>query len=158
MPILSDSEIQVLILETKTIPAGLSWPLTMSENNGHRRKDFQVDSDSGHRFVIKTRQSCVNPMDFSVILGYMLPGSYTVFRLRRYNGRSHDHTNVIENETFYDFHIHTATERYQQKPGFKEDHFAEQTNQFCDLQSAIDCLINECGFSSASAGTPPFPE
>ena len=94
-------------------------------------------------------------MNFSVILGYMLPGSYTVFRLRRYNGKAHFHTNVLENESFYDFHVHTATERYQ-IPGFNEDHFAERANRFYDLHSAIRCLTDECGFGSPLADTPLF--
>jgi hypothetical protein len=29
--------------------------------------------------------------------------------LRRCNGKSHEHTNIIESDKFYDFHIHTAT-------------------------------------------------
>jgi len=96
MRILKDSEIKELIGEEKVIPDGLCWPMNMSERNNHKHKGFEVNCDSGNRFVIKARQSCVNPLDFSVILGYMLPGSYTVFRLRRYNGKSHPDTNVLE--------------------------------------------------------------
>ena len=157
MPILSDTEIAALIQEEKPIPDGLCSSMRMTERNKHRYKGFDISCESGNRFVVKARSSCVNPMDFSIILGYMLPGSYTVFRLRRYNGKSHTHTNVLEAESFYDFHIHTATERYQ-RLGFKEDHFAETTDRFYDLRSAIECLINDCGFPSALAGTPLFPK
>jgi hypothetical protein len=96
----------------------------------------------------------VNPLDFSAILGYRLPGSYTIFRLRRYNGRHH-HTNVLEGEHIYDFHVHMATERYQ-RPGFKEDHFAQVTNRHYNLESAIRCLLDECGFRSQLEDSPLF--
>jgi hypothetical protein len=110
-------------------------------------------SESGNQFVVFVRQSDLNMMDFSVILGYRLPQVYTVFRLRRYNGK-HQHTNVLEKQTFYDFHLHTATERYQ-APGFKEDHFAETTSRHFDLESAIQCLIADCGFRTFE-DTPLF--
>ncbi len=84
-------------------------------------------------------------LDFSVILGYQLPHLHTVFRLRRYNGKSHVHTNSIEKQTFYDFHFHTATERYQ-RPGFREEHFAEITNRYQTIEGAIQCILDDCGF------------
>ena len=65
--------------------------------------------------------------------------------MRRYNGRSHQHTNRIEGNTFYDFHIHIATERYQ-AAGYEEDHYAETTNRFADLGGAIRCMIQDCAF------------
>jgi hypothetical protein len=160
MPLIpvSDETISELIAETKPIPDGLCVPLRpMSERNGHWQKAWDIECDSGNRFVVKIRMAIVNPMNFSVILGYVLAGSYTVFRLRRYNGKSHYHTNVLENEHFYDFHVHLATERYQ-IPGFKEDHFAERTVRYYDLASAVQCLLNECGFRSPLAGTPLFPK
>jgi hypothetical protein len=52
--------------------------------------------------------------------------------LRRHNGRSHEHTNQIEASTFYDFHIHMATERYQEL-GMREDAYAEATDRFGDM-------------------------
>ena len=57
------------------------------------------------------RQNRINLLDFSVILAVRVPQLNQVFRLRRYNGRSHEHTNQIESVTFHDFHIHFATER-----------------------------------------------
>jgi len=153
---LSDTAISQLIGAAKSIPEGLSLPLRpMIERNGHWQKGFEIDGDPGNRFVVKIRQSCVNTMNFSVILGYMLPGSYTVFRLRRYNGKSHYHTNVLENERFYDFHVHVATERYQ-RPGYNEEHFAERTDRYWNLESAIRCLLDECGFGSPLSGTSLF--
>jgi hypothetical protein len=95
-------------------------------------------------------------MDFSAILGYKLPGVFTVFRLRRYNGSSHLHTNALEKVTIDGFHVHTATERYQKLGGFKEDHFAELTTRYASLSSAIECLLNECGFRSPIEKSPLF--
>ena len=82
------------------------------------------------------RQSTFNPLDFSVILGYIIPNTNQVFRLRRYNGKSHEHTNWLEQEKFYDFHIHTATERYQ-IAGWNEDGYATPTDRYSDHHGAL---------------------
>lgn len=106
--------------------------------------------------MVAVRQSLLNPFDFSVILGYKVPGLNTVFRLRRYNGKSHVHTNAIENETVRGFHMHFATERYQKFGGLKEDGFAQETSRYWNLESAIDCLIEDCGFASPIGESPLF--
>ena len=98
------------------------------------------------------KRSLSNPLSFSAILAYRVPGSNQIFRLRRYNGRAHEHTNVIECETFYDFHIHEATERYQELGG-KADGYAQSTDRFVDLDGAIDCLIEDCNLV-----LPPDPQ
>ncbi|MDR3570652.1 MAG: hypothetical protein P4L81_00410 [Candidatus Pacebacteria bacterium] len=144
---LSDNEIDDLIRELKAIPNGL-LPLTkLIERNKHRRRDFEVASatESGNQFVIAVRQSMLNPLDFSAILGYKVPGSNAVFRLRRYNG-SHFHTNQIEGTSLNDFHIHTATERYQTR-GLREDAFAQVTSSHSSLETAIRALLEDCGFN-----------
>lgn len=144
MNILSDQTIEDLIRESKITPYGL-LPLTkLIERNQHRRREYNVQSASGNEFVIMVRQSMLNPLDFSAILGYKAPGFNTVFRLRRYNGK-HVHTNTIESVTLNDFHFHTATERYQ-RLGAKEDSFAEVTSRHWNLDSAIRCLLEDCGF------------
>lgn len=122
--------------------------------NGNYQRSFELTGANGSEFVVKLRQTVVNPLIFSVILGYRIPGLWTVFRLRRYNSK-HFHTNVLEGERFHDFHIHMATERYQ-GAGFNEDHYAERTTRHYDFRSAIDCMLNECGFSNPLAGTPLF--
>ena len=133
------------------MPDGL-YPLTKKpvERNLHQRREYEITGQQGGAFVLATRQNTLNVLDFSVILGYKMPGFNTVFRLRRYNGKSHTHTNTIENETFRDFHIHAATERYQRRGGSKEDHFATVTARYFDLESAIKCALADCGF-------PPLP-
>ena len=84
-------------------------------------------------------------MDFSAILAYQKPNTNTFFRLRRYNGNSHEHSNKIEGGRFFEFHIHHATERYQDA-GFDEDGYAEPTDRYADIGGALACLVNDCGF------------
>jgi hypothetical protein len=156
MTVLSDNQIDALISERKTIPDGLC-PLTRPiERNLHRRKEFEITGASGSNFVLAIRQSTLNPFDFSVILGYKVPGFNTIFRLRRYNGKSHFHTNTIEKEIIHDFHIHYATERYQRCGGSKEDSFAKVTNRYWSFDSAVDCLLEDCGFRSPMNDSPLF--
>jgi hypothetical protein len=69
-----------------------------------------------------------------------------LFRLKRYDGKSHEHTNPIESQRFYDFHIHTATERYQNYGTGEEDKYAEPTNRFTNYGEAFQCLLRDCGF------------
>ena len=98
--------------------------------------------DAGNEFRLILRQNQINPIDFSVILAVQVPESNLVFRLLRFNGRSHQHTNHIEGETFYDFHIHTATERYQ-AIGTREDAYAEPTERYGDFYGAFQCMITD---------------
>ena len=78
-------------------------------------------------------------MIFGVVIGGKL------FRLKRYNGDSHEHTNKIEDNQFDGFHIHTATERYQ-KRGFQPEGFAESTTKYSDWQTALKVMIKENNF------------
>ena len=84
-------------------------------------------------------------LDFSVILAVRVPGSSQLFRLRRYNGKSQEHSNRIEGVEFYDFHIHVATERYQEF-GTREDAYAEPTDRYGDYSGALQCLIADANF------------
>jgi hypothetical protein len=68
-----------------------------------------------------------------------------LFRLQRHNGKSHEHTNQIEGNTFYDFHIHLATERYQEI-GMREDAFAKPTDGYADFHTALLYMFENCGF------------
>ena len=76
---------------------------------------------------------------------FTLTKTNQLFRLRRYNGKSHEHTNTLEGKTLYGFHIHTATERYQES-GLREDTFAELSDQYADFHGARQCMIKDCGF------------
>jgi hypothetical protein len=140
--ILTDAEIDRLIHEEKLLP---EHPLgrSLKAKSGHKEREVDVTGADGSRFRIIVRQSVSNALDFSVILAYRQPNSNTLFRLRRYNGKSHQHTNKLEGNTFYDFHVHRATEQYQ-ATGLREDAFAEPTSAYADLHSALDCMLREC--------------
>jgi hypothetical protein len=155
MQILSEERINELIAEQKPLPSGLDPLGVLTRRGQHYRKDYKVMSASGNEFLVVVRRSALNMLDFSVILGYQPPHLHTVFRLRRYNGKSHHHTNTFEKDTFYDFHLHTATERYQ-RPGFREDHFAVTTNRYYSIESAIQCLLDDCGFRPPIEESPLF--
>jgi len=87
----------------------------------------------------------LTPIFIAIILAYCPPGSNQLFRLRRYNGKSHEHTNTIESDRFYNHHIHTATERYQEI-GMREDTYANPSDRFSDFNTAINCMLSDCGF------------
>ena len=156
MLILTEEAITELIAERKPVPDGLQ-PLTkLIERNQHLRREYEITCKTGNSFVVKVRRSMLNPFDFSVILGYRLPGVNTIFLLRRYNGKSHYHTNPLDqNVRFRGFHIHTATERYQ-NIGTKVEHYAEITTRYADLDGAVECLLTDCGFRAPIEESPLF--
>ena len=143
--IISDQEIKDLIRERKPLPSDYVSRIRVRPKRGHKERDLDIRGDNGNDFRIILRQSTINTLDFSIILVFRPAHSNVLFRLRRYNGKSHEHTNIIEAQTFYDYHIHQATERYQQM-GAREDSFAEPTDRFADFYRAINCLIQDCGF------------
>ncbi len=136
----SDAEIGVFLQEAK--PLGDDWltKTQLRQKRGHKERDVDIQGDNGSQFRLILRQGQVNVLDFSAILAVYVPKSNRLFRLRRYNGKSHEHTNHIEEVTFYDFHIHEATERYQER-GTREDAYAEPTDRYGDFRGALNCLI-----------------
>ena len=118
-----DEDIAGLIQERKPLPADYRSRIQLKAKRGHKERQLEIRGASGNEFRIILRQSNSNSLDFSIILAVYPPQSNQPFRLRRYNGKSHQHTNIIENDMFYDFHIHKATERYQEL-GMREDSFA----------------------------------
>lgn len=140
--IINDKEILQFIEERKLLPQKYQ-NLFLMKKKGHTEREIIIPRGDGSLFKIILRQNQKNILDFSLILGYMPPKSNLLFRLRRYNGKSHEHTNILEKEVFYDFHIHIATERYQ-VAGLKEDGYAIITNAFSDIHSAIKCFTEDC--------------
>ncbi|MBW1672844.1 MAG: hypothetical protein JRJ45_04215 [Deltaproteobacteria bacterium] len=152
--ILSDHDIERLVKEKKLLPSDYQAKIQVRPKRGHKERELDIRGEDGNDFRLILRQSLFNPLDFSVILVYRPPQSNILFRLRRYNGKSHEHTNPIEGGMFYDYHIHQATERYQ-KIGAREDTYAEPTNRFSDFYQAISCIVDDCGFEipSGTQGT-----
>ena len=144
-----DHEIESLIGERKVLPHDWQSRTRLKPKRGHYERHLDVSGASAGQFRPILRKSVENPLDFSIILAVRVPQSNRLFRLRRYNGKSHEHTNHIERVTFYDFHIHFATERYQEI-GAREDTFAEPTDRYSDVAGALACLIADANFD-----TPP---
>ena len=142
----TDNQIDALIQERKPLPANWRDRTRMMAKRGHDEQHLDLTGDAGTGFRLMFRQSRINRLDFSVILAVLVPQSTQVFRLRRYNGRSHEHTNPIENEVFYDFHIHLATERYQ-AIGAREDAYARPTDRYSDFRGALNCLFADANVS-----------
>lgn len=142
----SDVQIEQLINEPK--PLSLNWrnKIKWSNPRGSKQGKFELTGDKGNKFLIFLRQSNFNRLDFSIIVGVYPNGSNKLFHLKRYDGKSHEHTNPLEKQTFYDFHIHTATERYQQYGNKEEDKYAEPTNKFSNLTEAFQYMLHDSNF------------
>lgn len=151
--IFTDIEINGLLKETKNIDVNdyNNLLILTRQRKQHLEKEVVIKKNDGNSFIIIIRKNKLNIMDFSVILGYLPYKSNSVFRLRRYNGKSHRHTNKIEKSSFYDFHIHTATERYQLL-GMREDHYAESTSKYSDVNGAVNNLFNDCIINIPTGG------
>ena len=135
----------MLLQERKPLPADWRKRLQLRPKRGHEERDLELTGDAGSEFRLILRQNKINRLDFSIILAVRVPQSNTTFRLRRYNGKSHEHTNHIEGVTLYDFHIHMATERYQEI-GTREDAYAELTDRYGDFHGALRCLLDDANF------------
>lgn len=146
---LTDDEIDALLKEAKPLPGDFSRRFRPKGKGGHKEYEINIEGANQSRFRLIFRQSIFNSLDFSVILGYIIPNTNQVFRLRRYNGKSHEHTNKLEQEKFYDFHIHTATERYQ-TAGWSEDGYAVPTDRYSDHHGALKIMLNDCGFKGSA--------
>jgi len=145
----TDIEIKTLLEERKPLPHDWRSRIKLRPKRGHSEQELNLRGDNGSEFRLILRQNNLNPLDFSIILAVRLQNSNRIFRLRRYNGKSHEHTNIIEHDKFYDFHIHMATERYQEQ-GTREDAYAEQTNRFSDFNGALRCLIEDANIELPS--------
>jgi hypothetical protein len=144
---LSEAEISRLLAERKPLPPDYRERIQTKPKHGHKERELDVIGTDGSEFRLIFRQSEFNPLDFSVILAYRPPKTNQLFRLRRYNGKSHEHTNTLDGQTFYDFHVHKATERYQDESGLREDSYAEPTKSFADFHGAIRAMLGDCGFN-----------
>ncbi|MCY4384439.1 MAG: hypothetical protein OXE44_14955 [Nitrospinae bacterium] len=143
----SDSEIEALIAERKPLPSKWRDRTLLRQKRGHEEQELDLIGDEGNEFRIILRRSRVNVLDFSVILAVRVEQSNRFFRLRRYNGKSHGHRNQIENNSFYGFHIHVATERYQEI-GTREDTYAELTDRYGDYEGALRCFMEDLNFEA----------
>jgi hypothetical protein len=149
----SDSQIDSMLREPKPIPPDFRSKLQLRSKRGHSERETEVIGQHGTRFQLVIRQSSYNVFDFSLVLAVAPDDSNQLFRLCRYNGRSHEHTNRIEGESFFAFHIHKATERYQELGG-REDGYAAPTDRYSNLEEALRCLLSDNGFVRAAGDHP----
>lgn len=143
--VLDDATIDRLTREPKP-PLELAQLVPTRRKRAHRETHIEVEGREGSRFRVIVRQLVLDPLDFSVILGYLPSATTRVFHLRRHNGNSHVHTNRLEGTRLrFDFHVHVATERYQ-VAGFKEEDYAEPTDAYSDLPGAIAHMLDAAAF------------
>lgn len=138
----SDSEIEDLIQEEKFYTDSLQNLFSLKNKRGHRERDCNLQGKNGNQFLLILRQSQINSFAFSVILAIYPQSSYQLFRLLRYNGNNHGHNNRIECQRINGFHIHKATERYQESGGI-EDRFVLPASSYYDYQTAVGAMIQE---------------
>lgn len=130
----SDSQIRELLLEKKPLKKG--WLKRIQLKNVRSGKEGTVDIDGsfGSQSKLIIKQSKFSKGDFCITLGVYPLNSKTLFRLLRYDGSGHVHSNkCLEGDLIelieYNFHIHRATERYQEL-GFDEEYYAEPTSRY----------------------------
>ncbi len=152
MPVmLADADIARLLRERKVLQTDVWKQAVPKPKRGHKESEVSLKGDGGSEFRLIMRESMFTPLDFSVILAYLPPKTNELFRLYRCNGKSHEHTNKIERETFYGFHVHMATERYQAL-GLDEDAYAKPAAHYSDFHGALGHLLDQCGFVRPSEG------
>ena len=143
--IISDQEIKALIKERKVLPENWNNQFTKRINRGNTEFYQNITGDVGNKFRFIIRINEYNKDSFSVILCVSVPSPRKFFNLNRYNGCNHEHTNDIEAELITGFHIHTATERYQQI-GKREESYAQKTDRYSDVYGALQCLFTDANF------------
>ena len=148
--ILSDQKITELIRERKVLLNENRNKFRKTTHRGNDEYRLNVTGENGNKFRVIVRMSVFNKLNFSVILGVKVPPPKKFFRLKRYNGDYHLHTNTIEDEEIEGFHIHTATERYQVN-SVREETYAEPTDRYTDANGALKCLFVDANFEDPNA-------
>lgn len=148
---LTDNEIQDLIDEPKQMKQSAATVIRGMQKKSGRGASFlqnsvkfSRNSGNGDCWLIYLRHNQENMLDFSCGLGFIPKGRTKPFMLRRYNGKSHEHTNRLEAaQPFYNFHIHQATEKYQLS-SYAAEHYAYPTNLYADIFGAFKSLLDDC--------------
>jgi hypothetical protein len=141
MVVITDEQISHFINEKKIVSNKFN-PVLRDKSIYHEFV-FEVKGENENTFRIIVRQNKINPLDFSVILGVSINGR--LFKLKRYNGNLHEHINKIENQKISGFHIHKATQRYQEM-GFREEGYAEVSKKYVDWRTALNSMLNDNNF------------
>ena len=150
---LTDHEIDNLVAESKPLNKGWTKrlrPRTKS-NRQHTERDMEVEGEAENKFRIIIRKNAINLLDFSIILTFKDKDG-SEFVLRRYNGKHpSQHTNRLEkargepNSSFRNtFHVHKATQRYQEE-GLPIDGYAEETTEYASFDTALQAFVRSNG-------------
>lgn len=134
----TDSQINQWMQVRKVLPP--NWYATI-----WRQKTLYVWGDDNNRYRIIINDDFSYSLSFSVILLVYHVDTNEKTRLRRYDFHDTEHTNRLEGNSVYGYHIHKATERYQRN-GYRIDDYAESTNRFSNIPGAIKCLIQDANF------------
>ena len=145
--IFSNKKIEALIEERKVLPNNERGKFKKTAHRGNDEYRLNITGEKGNKFRVIVRMSIFNKLNFSVILGVKVPAPKKFFRLKRYNGDYHLHTNTIEEQEVEGFHIHTATEKYQVN-GTREEAYAEPTERYNDVNGALKCLFADANFEN----------
>ena len=146
----SNQKIAALIKERKVLSNNGRSKFRKTPHRGNNLYRLNVTGEEGNKFRVTVRVSISNQLNFSVILSVKVPPPKDFFRLKRYNGDYHEHTNTIEDEKVNGFHIHTATERYQ-VDGSREEAYAKPTERYTDVSGALKCLFADANFEDPNA-------
>lgn len=144
---LSEKEVEALVAVPKDLPPDYRSRLRTRArpySSQHEEAQIEIGVQNVGTFRVIVRKNRINPLDFSVILGYVPPERLKLFHLRRYNG-AHRHTNRLESNSFRDFHIHYATQRYQEA-GWDIDAYAKPTDRYTTVDGALEILLDDCNF------------
>lgn len=154
MKIFRDDEIARLLGETKILSDNWQSQFQLKDKNNfqHQEQSIKIEGGNGNSFRVILRRNKINIFDFSIILMFQDKDGKE-YRLIRYNGKhSSEHTNKWEKEhkeTYCKFgpafHIHQATERYQEA-GYLIDGFAEMTTKYYDFHSALNSFLKDNNF------------
>ena len=146
LPELTDDDIKDLLEERKSLPQDYVKHMrpVKKASRQYSQSELPVTGEMGSEFKLVIRKNLIDPLDFSVILVYLPREEGKGFILRRYNGK-HIHKNHLEGNELHDFHVHMATERYQQA-GLKAEGYAEVSDGYASVQQATECLFRDANF------------
>ena len=153
--IITDQEIDAFMQEPKPLPPQWCDKFITRDKCKNTEHILKIKGAAGNKFTIIIREHKSNPSsNFSVVLAVYSSKLKRLFRLRRYNGNSHQHTNDFPigedtDEEIRGFHIHYATELYQRE-GEDEDDYAKKTDRYTDVPGALHCVIKDANFHETS--------
>ena len=140
----NDGEIAAFISEPKQLPDNYMKILLPDAEKCQNQRTVDITGNNGYVFRIFVKKHHKYEENFSIGFGVKRNNSKDIFILKRYNCKQ-QHTNFLESETIFGYHIHTATQRYQEI-GRKSEGYAEQTTRYNNALGALKCLIADCNF------------